>query len=217
VRNNTLTFEASASTVWDRGLRHYRLQNMTLPEALARLVPRTKLVVATREPSARLWSEYKFFGALRRSAADYHRKVERGIQLWHECRSKHALTMCLYNETMTAAMPRLIVGMYAPFLQRWLQYFPPAQILVIDNDELNRRPREVFARLFRFLDLPDPGPQAWDLILSDPSANVNLRSSTLRPWANTTRLLKEFYAPFSASLAGLLARVDLAHASTKYS
>ena len=43
VRSNMLTYEASASTVWDRGQRNPHLRRMLIPEALGHLLPSLKV------------------------------------------------------------------------------------------------------------------------------------------------------------------------------
>ncbi len=167
----------------------------------------------TRDPAARLFSEYRYFGRRRRSAADYDAVVREGLATWAACRRRRALAECLYAPALLGAMPRLPVGMYAPFVQRWLRHFPAAQLLVLDGARLQRDPRGALARVFAFLGLPDPGPAVWAALLAAPPANVNRPgSAALVPWANTTALLAAFYAPFTAALDALVERHGLDHA-----
>lgn len=44
-------------------------------------------------------------------------------------------------------------GRYAQNLERWLSYFPPQQLLILDGEELRDDPVAVMYRLQRFLQI----------------------------------------------------------------
>jgi N-acetylgalactosamine 4-sulfate 6-O-sulfotransferase len=158
---NKMTFEASASTLWDRGWRNPRLKNMLLPEVLSRLLPTVKLLVMVREPTARIWSEFKYFYKGKLGSEQFHKGLDEAFADWNRCRARRSVTECVMYTPLQMRVPRLPVGAYSVFLRIWHRYFDSSQIMVVSSERLMSHPREVYAAIFDFLGLEDPGTQVF--------------------------------------------------------
>ena len=114
-----------------------------VPERVHHLLPKVKLVLVLREPSARALSHY------------YHH-VQRG-------REKRSTEEAFSEETLLnyeagtlrsgLSFRYLSNGDYAYHLERWLRFFPENQILVVQAERLFREPQFVVDDVVDFLGL----------------------------------------------------------------
>eukprot|EP00050_Salpingoeca_kvevrii_P008714 m.304672 g.304672 ORF g.304672 m.304672 type:complete len:408 (-) comp17176_c0_seq1:118-1341(-) len=205
IRKNLVTFESSASTFWDRAPRNPRLKDMLVPEAMSGLLPDAKLLFAYREPTARAWSDYRYFafrGGHDASPEDFHGKVVTVLRNFRDCLFESAEIECVYASFMQHRAPRIGLGLYAPYLEVWLRYYNRNQLLGIRTENLHLEPRMVYSEIFSFLELPQPDHVLWDRILKAPDANV--QKSNLVMLEKTRRLLSAFYRPYNERFIALL-------------
>ena len=58
------------------------------PDKLSHVLPYPKIIMIMREPIARLWSDYRWFGKWRKhelTADDFHQVVSNAIDWWNRC------------------------------------------------------------------------------------------------------------------------------------
>lgn len=128
---HALTFEASASTLWDRGrttLHAGALVPEIMREVYGEWAPRLRFVVLVRDPIARAWSEYLYFiekqmnSSMRFTAhvADqFHTDVYKQVSYFKDCiREKRSQMYCANALTFGSRQHhehtlRLAIGMYA--------------------------------------------------------------------------------------------------------
>ena len=99
-----------------------------VPERMARVVPEARLIYLVREPLERLKSHFLM-----------------------QCRQKGE---SLGFADFLAANPEarcLLASDYGSQLQRYLNWFPPGQILVVESEELARNRSNTLRRIFEFL------------------------------------------------------------------
>jgi hypothetical protein len=104
-----------------------------VPERIAKLIPRVKLVYLVRDPIDRLVSHYRFL------------RFARGIE-------KRTLEDALDD---LGTSQYVATSMYAMQLERYLAYFPRELILVVDSADLASRRVETLRSVFRFLEVDD--------------------------------------------------------------
>ena len=105
------------------------------------------------------------------------------------------------NRFAVGGWGRLSIGLYALFLEKWLEHFAPDQFLVVRLEDYEADPHSYMAGIFRFLDLAEPDD--WTDILR--KVHFNSHKVTRDPiWPQTEQRLRAFYRPFNQLLAGLL-------------
>jgi len=97
-----------------------------VPERMARLIPKARLVYVVRQPIERMCSHY--------------------VEHVAYGRQRRPLTEALWED------PRYIYGScYTLQIERFLEYFPRNQLLVVTTEALRTRQEETLERIFRFL------------------------------------------------------------------
>jgi len=106
-----------------------------------------------------------------------------------------------------AGWGRLAIGLYVLFVEKWLEHFPPDQLLIVRLEDQKVDPEGFMRRIFAFLDTGEPDEDAWKTILRSRHANshrVN-RDPILEA---TEMMLREFYRPYNDLLAQLMNNSD---------
>ncbi|XP_036121259.1 carbohydrate sulfotransferase 15 [Molossus molossus] len=207
--------EASASTMWDNNAWTFFYDNSSDGEPpfltqdfIHAFQPDAKLIVMLRDPVERLYSDYLYFASSNKSADDFHEKVTEALQLFENCVRDYSLRACVYNNTLNNAMPvRLQVGLYAVYLLDWLAVFNKEQFLVLRLEDHASNVKDTMHRVFRFLDLGPLSGKQEALMTKSPASNARRpEDRNLGPmWPVTQRILRDFYGPFNARLALVLA------------
>ncbi|XP_074531135.1 carbohydrate sulfotransferase 15-like [Halichoeres trimaculatus] len=209
-----ITGEASASTMWDNQAWSYlyRVREEEEPPFLAQdfihtVQPDAKIIIMLRDPGERLYSDYLYFKIANKSAEDFHQKVMDSIQLFHSCLSERSLRSCVYNTSLSNAMPvRLNLGMYIIFLLDWLTVFKREQIHVLRLEDYAANLKVTIRTVFDFLSV-GPLPEHVEAALTKrPMSNARRAADrNLGPMLPATRdLLREFHQPFNQKLASVL-------------
>lgn len=213
--NRIIIGEASASTMWDNNAWTFFYDNSTDGEPpfltqdfIHAFQPDVKLIVMLRDPVERLYSDYLYFASSNKSADDFHEKVAEALQLFENCVLDSTLRACVYNNTLNNAMPvRLQVGLYAVYLLDWLAVFNKDQFLILRLEDHASNVKSTMHRVFRFLNLGPLSEKQEALMTRSPASNTRRpEDRNLGPmWPVTQRILQDFYRPFNARLAQLLA------------
>lgn len=120
---------------------------------------------------------------------------------------------------------RLSIGMYAVFLEKWLEHFYSDQFLVLKLEDMDQDPRAYFTRIFEFLGTSIPESDSeWSMIIDAAGkgnrgfhgqtgagadgggthhANAH-QGGRLEMLPETRAVLEEFYQPYNAYLARYL-------------
>lgn len=209
-----ITGEASASTMWDNQAWSYIHgdREETEPPFLAQdfihtLQPGAKIIIMLRDPVERLYSDYLYFKMANKSAEDFHQKVVESLQLFQACLSERSLRSCVYNTSLSNAMPvRLNLGMYIVFLLDWLTVFHREQILVLRLEDYAANLKVTIKKVFDFLSVGPLSTQVEAALTKRPMSNTRRAADrNLGPMLPATRdLLREFHQPLNHKLASVL-------------
>jgi len=108
------------------------------------IVPNAKLVIITIDPRKRAYSWYQHVLSKKDGIAENH--------TFYEVITERNKTS---DPRFTTLRRRcLIPGLYAIALERWLQYYQPENIFMLDGSDLIYKPHLIMDRLSHFLNLP---------------------------------------------------------------
>ncbi|KAB0382190.1 hypothetical protein FD755_004107 [Muntiacus reevesi] len=102
---------------------------------------------------------------------------------------------------------RLQVGLYAVYLLDWLTVFNKEQFLILRLEDHASNVKDTMHRVFQFLSLGPLSEKQEALMTKSPASNTRRpEDRNLGPMLPVTqRLLRDFYGPFNARLAQVLA------------
>ncbi|KAA8583670.1 hypothetical protein FQN60_014878 [Etheostoma spectabile] len=192
---NVLTGEASASTMWDNQAWSYLHgdREETQPPFLAQdfihtLQPGAKIIIMLRDPVERLYSDYLYFKMANKSAEDFHQKVLDSVQLFQSCLYERSLRSCVYNTSLSNAMP----------------------ILVLRLEDYAENLKGTINKVFDFLSVGPLSEQVEATLTKRPMSNTRRAADkNLGPMLPASRdLLREFHQPFNHKLASVLDNKD---------
>lgn len=123
------------------------------PERVLSVVPEARLIALLREPAERAYSHYQHEVALGREPLSFEEALDaederlRG-EVERLCADPRAFSRAWWDHAYASR------GLYAEQLERWLEFFPREQLLVLTTDELGERPAETYATVLEFLGAP---------------------------------------------------------------
>jgi hypothetical protein len=120
------------------------------PERVYALVPAVRLILLVREPAERAYSHYQHEVALGREPLSFEDALEAESerlagQVDRLRADPRAFSRSWWDHAYVAR------GLYADQIERWLEFFPRDQILVLTTDELGMRPAETYASVLAFV------------------------------------------------------------------
>jgi hypothetical protein len=136
----------------------YYLFHPLAAERASRTVPETRIIVLLRDPVERAYSHYK---ERVRHGAEPFRSFEVAIDREPERlvgEEERILADPTYHSFAHEHHSYLAQGRYLEMLPRWLERFPPEQLLIMPSEQLYADPQAAFDRVLAFLGLP-----AWEL------------------------------------------------------
>ncbi|KAG0711310.1 Bifunctional heparan sulfate N-deacetylase/N-sulfotransferase [Chionoecetes opilio] len=182
-----------------------------VPQRVKALLPHVKLVATVIPASRRAYSWYHHMRAHNDPAAlqySFHRVITAGDGDPRPLRN-------LRNKC-------LVPGMYAKHLERWLDYFPSWQLILIDGEELRNDPVYIMNELQRFLSIQpfynytehlryDKRKGFFCQVTEgDKTKCLGRGKGRVYPPMDESdaKLLKEYYQPYNVALEKLLTRLD---------
>lgn len=132
-----------------------------VPERVFKVMPHVKLIILLRNPVDRAFS-------------NYHHQVRRGLETlsFEEAIAREPerigddLQKTIENPTFhslnLAHFSYLLRGDYITQLQRWRNYFPADQMLILQSEEFYTNPQKIISEIVSFLELP-PWQPATDI------------------------------------------------------
>jgi len=230
----SIGFEASASTIWDPG--HFL--PISVPQVMKRVygdyASKVKFLVMIRNPTARLWSDYIYFGKkhatrkgiafdMNTTADKFHSDVVSDLKVVTECLATHSELACNYlthvmgSEQKTAT--RMMIGCYSITLKFWFQFFHHEQFFIIRSEGFFKQSKSVLKATFRFLEVDPPSEIEWKKILADATPEERRTSGTdhtVQMRNDTKLLLDNFYHEYNLRLTAMLHHVDRSHFTKTY-
>src|SRR5829696_1663514 len=136
----------------------YYLFHPLAAERASQTVPEARIIVLLRDPVERAYSHYK---ERVRHGAEPCRSFEEAIEREPERlrgEEERILADPTYHSFAHEHHSYLSQGRYLEMLPRWLERFPPEQLLIMPSEQLYADPQAVLDRVLAFLGLP-----AWKL------------------------------------------------------
>lgn len=177
----------------------YYLFHPAAPMRIKALIPNVKLLAVLRDPVQRALSHYQHERRLGVESLSFEAAIDaEGDRIG----SGEVSDLGRLDDDPDYAFRHqnfayLARGRYAEQLERFLEYFPPSQLMVIRSEDLFAQPTVVYRQATDFLDLA-PRP-----LLDYPQFNAS-RGMLLDP--PTERRLRDYFAPHNERLENLLGR-----------
>jgi Sulfotransferase domain len=162
------------------------------PARVSALVPDVRLIVLLREPTARAYSHYQHEVALAREPLSFEDALDREDErlrgeVERLVADPRAFSRAWWDHTYVAR------GLYADQLERWLEFFPREQMLVVTNEELGARPAETYATVVSFLGAPPHALAAYPRVFEReyPPMRPETRVALAERFAEPNRRLEQ--------------------------
>ncbi len=221
------TIDATVSTAFatSKPLREVEKDACIVPLIISQTMPKIKLLVQTRNPINRLWSDFFFFcnpkrwtGKLNQlekntsiAASVFHNYTVTALQEFSACIESgntqlHCTTLAGSYPAPEAACKgvRLGVSMYYVHLIKWFRIFPREQLHVTRLEDLVSDPSGTMAKVWDFLCVPlDVKFQTIDKKIKPSKWNLS-DSGDFKMLPETMTLLRQFFHPYNVKLAELL-------------
>ncbi len=171
------------------------LFNPAVPERVADAMPKVKLIVLVRNPIDRAYSHYHHT----RRGGNENLPFENAIEAESDRISdelKKLESNPTYYDLTYAQYSYLARGRYMEQIERWLQYFPREQMIVIQSQALFSDPDAFCNRIFEFLDLE---PYSLDV---GRAYNSGEYRNQIAP--DTRSRLRAYFRPHNEALAEFL-------------
>ena len=210
-----LLYDGSQSMLWDSNFSASGGQDYcAMPAAVSSVLPSAKFIVVMREPVSRTYSHYIYSctwrGRRPAGPALFHRQAVADLKHLHSCLANSSLFECAADPRFSAPSShkrpcgslgyRLLVSIYRFQLDKWLQFYPRDNFLLLRLEDLSRDPHVFMRRVTKFLGVADIRPAAsrW---LRTHRENQQARHRPMLP--QTRALLSEFFRPFNEKLVEL--------------
>ncbi|KAG9259819.1 bifunctional heparan sulfate N-deacetylase/N-sulfotransferase 4-like [Astyanax mexicanus] len=180
------------------------------PKRAAALLPKAKILTLLINPSDRAYSWYQ-----------HQRAHEDRVALRFSFYEVISANQHAPTELRSLQNRCLIPGLYATHLERWLTYYPPSQLMIIDGQQLRNDPAAVMDEVQKFLGVSphfnysqaltfDPQKGFWCQLL-DGGRTKCLGKSKGRKYhpmdAESRQFLSRFYRDHNIELSKLLHRL----------
>lgn len=217
-QHKKITSDASASTLWDNdfwnrlpGNANQSEPDLLIAHYIHHMTPNIKVIVILRNPIDRLFSDYLYFGLYNKSLENFHERVKNSISVYENCFRNETVRRCVYNRNLSlVAGVRLRIGLYWVYLKDWMSVFPKENFYIVKTEDYAKCIKCTFAKVFRFLGLPQLNKSSVNFMESIPKANTRRYKDTTmgRMWNETYELLRKFYQPHNEKLVNLINRPE---------
>ena len=223
--NNILTFDSSASTIFDLPyIQHYFHHEYCLvPFLHKKLNPDSKYIVIMRNPIEQTWSAYWYFcyrtppgkrPEAARMALMFHDSVMSALNDFKKCLANSGSDFLCAMESKNGAFPhlhldschhiRLGISHYYFHIVRWLSVFPREHFLFLRMEDLAAEPRNVLRKVSEFLNITSFPPTPQILKVTNSRANQYHPREGFQMMQETRDLLTAFFRPYNKKLVLLL-------------
>ena len=166
------------------------------------------MLVITRDPVRRLYSDYLFFNtgySPNVTASGFDAAVTVELGRFKNCLQERDLRSCCYDSHNDSKL-RLNLGIYICYVRDWKVVFGD-NMMVISLEEYSSNPLPTLSRIFHFLGVEQPDPEKMRAFLeSSKISNSRPKTAALQGdmLPQTKIVLKEFYEPYNKELAQYL-------------
>ncbi|MCB1114639.1 MAG: sulfotransferase domain-containing protein [Chlamydiia bacterium] len=167
-----------------------------VPERVYSLYPQMKLIVILRDPADRAYSQYQMCCRWNQETRSFKEAIEEEPFLMEGKLEKFYKNPDYRNNDFRHKC-YLARSRYAEQLERWFQYFPKEQFLIITGEELRAFPQETMDKVFSFLGVESHSIKVKG---SDKSTNYTPMDPEIR------KALKAYFKPYNFDLERLLKR-----------
>jgi Sulfotransferase domain len=180
------------------------MANRSAPERMAGVVPEARLIALLRNPVERTYSDYQMVSRKDREHKTFEEAI--GLRAPAEIGEERPLGKEGENSEGEDAnldddSEYLSRSRYAEHLQRWSEFFPREQILVLKSEDFFDNPRQTLKVVLEFLDLPEWEPEPSKLEIK---RNAGRYEDDLDP--ATRRRLEEYFEPHNKRLYDFLGK-----------
>jgi hypothetical protein len=149
-------WEDSRKTITGEATPEY-LTHPSVPERMAQVIPRARLIALLRNPVDRAYSDYQQVARKRWETRSFEEAVEA-----EEARIRGKRGMVPEDEHHASFEHQrfryLTKSIYVDQLLRWSEFFPEEQMLVLKSEDFFEHPAKILKPVLSFLDLPDWEP-----------------------------------------------------------
>jgi Sulfotransferase domain len=177
----------------------YYMFHPLAPARIAQTLPETKIILLLRNPVSRAFSHYQLKLRRRQETLTFEEAIDKEAERLAGEEEKIIADPRYYSEAHDR-FSYLARGLYLEQVRRWQQFFPPAQLLILESNEFFHETGQVFDRVLDFLGLARWQPQEF--------GNRFPGNYTDKMSDATRRRLVEYFAPHNERL--------YAHLGTRY-
>lgn len=168
-----------------------------VPKRIQELIPNAKIIFILRNPIDRAYSDYQYqFKEGWEHTTTFEEAISQDQERYDDSIKKYEDNLVrAYNLYELINTPYLSVSKYVNYLEKWFNYFPKENFLILSTEELQSNPVHTFNQIFNFLQLPN------FKILNLEKQNVG---SYNKMNSKTRESLIEFFKPYNEKLEKLL-------------
>jgi len=168
----------------------------SLPELISNLLPDVKIIALIRNPTDRAFSHYNMMKRVAKENLSFEQALEEESSRIKGEEEKIQKDLNYFSLPLNY-YAYLHHGMFVNYLEKWLNYFPKDQMLIITTEELEDEPKKIFLNVTRFLGIPDWAPNDF------PKKNIGSNQKIL---PETRKKLVMFFKPYNEQLYKLLGK-----------
>ena len=164
------------------------------PKRVFNLIPNVKLIILLRNPIDRAYSHYQMQSEHGAESLSFEKAIEHEKSFVNDEFNKmkndeNHYSVEFYKKSY------LTRGIYADQLERWFEFFPREQFLIIKSEDFYSNTPSIFKNVLKFLDIPE-------FEISNFRPYKFRKYSTMNP--ETRKQLVEFFKPHNERLYKLL-------------
>jgi Sulfotransferase domain len=174
------------------------MSHLLAPERMAGVVPEARLIALLRNPVERTYSDYQQVARKGRETRTFEEALGASGKGW-------SVRGAEFTELEDDAHPNrrgyLSRSIYVDHLQRWAEFFPREQMLVLKSEDLFEYPRRTLKTVLAFLDLPEWQFEALEIRKERKKRdkrNIGGYEQEMDP--ATRRRLEEYFEPHNRRL-----------------
>jgi hypothetical protein len=173
----------------------YYMFHPAVPKRIFSFYPKVKIIIILRNPVDRAYSHYQMNKSNKTERLSSFEEAIEAESNRLAGEEKKLIDEPFYHSPKYQSFSYLKRGIYVDQIQRWLDYFPREQILILTNEDLNKDPQGIMNTTFAFL-----GISPCELIQFE---KFNARDYEPMDPATRQKLIK-FFRPYNKQLQQLL-------------
>ncbi|XP_041482232.1 carbohydrate sulfotransferase 15-like [Lytechinus variegatus] len=173
-------------------------RNYTNADLIHAIQPRAKIILLTRNPTKRFFSEYFYKSANKhKTLADLHKQAKFEVTCFTACLRRYSERHCTFKRPCGTSMSTI----HLAIAEEWMRVFGREGVYVLRLEDWHKDMAGEFKRVLRFLELPALTEEEISQITRQKAANVNVRTAHLTMWNKTRDILQNFFKPFNRRMA----------------